>query len=62
MSGLLGGTKKAMQTVQQPSPQVNAEAAPEKKKNIVRAILLGTASPEGDLSPVTTGRRKLLGN
>ncbi len=64
MGSIFGGPKKAIQqTVQAVSPQVNQEpAGPEKKKNIVRALLLGTATPEGDLSPVTTGRRKLLGN
>lgn len=66
MSGigaLFGASKKAVQTVQQPSPQVDAEpAAGDKKKKLVRALLLGTATPEGDLTPATTGRRKLLGN
>lgn len=63
IGALFGGGKKAEPTVQPPSPQVNQEPAPgDKKKNLVRALLLGTATPEGDLSPVTTGRRKLLGN
>lgn len=62
-SGIFGG-KKPEPTNPQPAPQVDQEAAApaDKKKNLVRALLLGTATPEGDLSPVTTGRRKLLGN
>ena len=64
MGGLFGGAKKAVETVAQPAPQVNQEPTgePDKKKRLVRALLLGTATPMGDLSPVTTGRRKLLGN
>lgn len=63
IGSLFGAQKKAVQTVAQPTPQVNQEPAQgDKKKNLVRALLLGTATPEGDLSPVTTGRRKLLGN
>lgn len=63
LGSIFGAQKKAVETVQQPTPQVNQEPAPsDKKKNLVRALLLGTATAEGDLSPITTGRRKLLGN
>lgn len=64
ISSIFGATKKAVQTVQQPTPQVNQEPASsgDKKKNLVRALLLGTATAEGDLGPAAIGRRKLLGN
>lgn len=48
------------------APSVNdeptiSETPEEKRKRLVRAALIST-TPQGDLSPVTTGRQKLLGN
>lgn len=63
LGSIFGGSKKAVQTVQQASPQVDQEPAPgDTKKQRIRALLLGTATPEGVLDKATTGRRKLLGN
>lgn len=62
--GSLFGKAKAVQTVAQPAPQVDQEPQTEdKKKNIIRALLLGTeGEAQGVLSKATTARGKLLGN
>lgn len=64
LGSIFGGSKKAVQTVQQAAPQVDQEPAAggDTKKQRIRALLLGTATPEGVLDQATTGRRKLLGN
>lgn len=63
LASLFGGGKKDEPPAPQPAPA--PETRPEGEstsRKIVRAALIGTSSMAGDLSPVNTGRRKLLGN
>ena len=65
IQSIFGGGKKEQSAPQITAPSVNQEPAADKegsKKNRIRALLLGTATPEGVLDTATTARRKLLGN
>lgn len=63
IASLFGGGKKNEAPPPQPAPapEVRPEGGDSSAKKIVRAALIET-TPVGDLSPVNTGRRKILGN
>lgn len=63
IASLFGGGKKesAPPPVQVPEVKPAEESGASSAKKIVRAALIET-SPLGDLSPVNTGRKKILGN
>ena len=61
IASLFGGGKKNEAPAPAPAPEVRPDGGDSSAKKIARAALIET-SPIGDLSPVNTGRRKILGN